>query len=125
MKEKYIKLLSEILLAISIGILLSIFILILYRTIHFTIYSISFFLSLVIIASGVYCLKFLKKYHLSLEIVELVGVVISFLITALYAHTISLSIETEKELFKMMFSFHTFLLFVTVICLYFFRKKEK
>lgn len=125
MKEKNIKLLSEILLSISLGILLSIFILILYRTINFTIYSISFFLALIIIACGVYCLKFLGKYHLSLKIVEMVGIAISLCITLLYAHTISLSIETEKELFKMMICFHGFLLLVTFIHLYFFGKKKK
>lgn len=125
MKEKYTKLLSEILLAISLGVLLSIFVLTFYKIVNFTLFSVSFFLTGVILICGIYSLKFLKKYQLSLKIIELVGIAISLCITLLYAHTISLSIATEKELLKVMFCLHLFLLLVTGIHLYFFGRNKK
>ncbi len=125
MKEKYTKLLSEILLAISLGVLLSIFILMFYKIANFTLFSASFFLTGVILVCGIYSLKFLRKYQFSLKIIELVGIAISLCITLLYAHTISLSLATEIELLKMMFCLHLFLLLVTGIHLYFFGRNKK
>ena len=84
MREKTWKLLSELLLSIAIGIVLSIFVLVIYQFQSFKLFSISFFLTLIVISMSLYCLNFLGKYGFSLKRIEFVSIAISLCITLLY-----------------------------------------
>lgn len=124
MSEKTWKLLSEILLSIAIGIVLSIFVLVIYQFQSFKLFSISFFLTLIVISMSLYCLNFLGKYGFSLKRIEFIGIAISLCITLLYVRTISLTTSTEMELLKMMFYLYGLLILATAFHLFVLRKHK-
>ncbi|MBR2825542.1 MAG: hypothetical protein IKE51_04695 [Solobacterium sp.] len=112
------EILFSIVMGMVLGILMSGILVFLIRYSDYKMYSISFWLILIVACVLPLCFDFLEKRGFSLWIVELIMIGISFVIVLLYVRAISISETTNVALTRLTMVYHISSLCLNIVRLF-------